>query len=63
MTLREERPVTLPTAKQASATHVLPECKVGEHSWCKTDAVYADGVLLFPAKRCDCSCHRKGGKQ
>jgi hypothetical protein len=51
--------VSLPRAQQASAAHVLPECRVGEHSWCKPGAVYADGVLLFPAKRCDCSCHRK----
>lgn len=46
------------TSKQQAAT-VQPECQVGEHSWCRTGEVRVGRDLLFPAKRCDCSCHEK----
>ncbi|MFD7964105.1 hypothetical protein ACFV5J_25210 [Streptomyces zaomyceticus] len=44
-----------------TAAEVRPECQAGEHSWCNLDEVRTPtaGILVFPARRCDCLCHKK----
>ncbi|MFB6626528.1 MULTISPECIES: hypothetical protein [unclassified Streptomyces] len=39
---------------------VRPECQIGEHAWCRLDEVRTPtaGILVFPAPRCDCACHK-----
>lgn len=48
---------TLP--KKSGSPVLRPECVVAEHSWCKLDEVRVGGALIFPAPRCDCSCHKR----
>ncbi|MER8234563.1 hypothetical protein [Streptomyces sp. NPDC094049] len=38
-----------------------PECEFDEHRMCHPEEVRTPtrGVLVFPAKRCDCACHNR----
>ncbi|WP_406056203.1 hypothetical protein OG462_09015 [Streptomyces sp. NBC_01077] len=48
------------TAKASTRAVVRAECQVGEHTWCRLEEVRTPtaGILVFPAPRCDCACHK-----
>ncbi|GGR38049.1 hypothetical protein GCM10010497_46210 [Streptomyces cinereoruber] len=49
---------TQPPPPRTGPTVLRPDCQFDEHKWCKPGAVYVGTTEVFPAKRCDCPCHK-----